>query len=89
MQRALRELHGTYGLGILCADCPDMFIGAKKGSPLILGVSDGEYILASDAAAIVEHTTRAIYLADNEMVTVTPRRIPYQNHRQRCGDKGT
>jgi len=71
VQRALRELHGTYGLGILCADCPDMFIGAKKGSPLILGVSDGEYILASDAAAIVGHTARAIYLADNEMVTVT------------------
>jgi glucosamine--fructose-6-phosphate aminotransferase (isomerizing) len=71
VQRALREIHGTYGLGIMCADCPDMFIGAKKGSPLILGVGDGEYVLASDAAAIVEHTTRAIYLADNEMVTVT------------------
>jgi len=71
VQRALRELHGTYGLGILCAGCPGTFIGAKKGSPLILGVSDGEYILASDAAAIVEHTARAIYLSDNEMVIVT------------------
>jgi glucosamine--fructose-6-phosphate aminotransferase (isomerizing) len=72
VQKALRELHGTYGLGILCADCPNLFIGAKKGSPLILGVGDGEYILASDAAAIVEHTTHAVYMADNEMVTVTP-----------------
>jgi glucosamine--fructose-6-phosphate aminotransferase (isomerizing) len=72
VQKALRELHGTYGLGILCSDCPGMFIGAKKGSPLILGVGDGEYILASDAAAIVEHTARAVYLSDNEMVTVTP-----------------
>jgi glucosamine--fructose-6-phosphate aminotransferase (isomerizing) len=72
VQRALQEVHGTYGLGILCADCPDTFIGAKKGSPLILGVGDGEYILASDAAAIVEHTTHAVYLADNEMVVVTP-----------------
>jgi len=71
VQKALREVHGTYGLGILCADCPNMFIGAKKGSPLILGVSEGEYILASDAAAIVAHTARAIYLSDNEMVTVT------------------
>jgi glucosamine--fructose-6-phosphate aminotransferase (isomerizing) len=71
VQRALREVHGTYGLGILCSDCPNMFIGAKKGSPLILGVGDGEYILASDAAAIVEHTARAIYMADNEMVIVT------------------
>ena len=73
VQRALRELHGTYGLAILCSDFPDMLIGAKKGSPLILGVGDNEYILASDAAAIVKHTTQAIYLADNEMVTVGPK----------------
>jgi glucosamine--fructose-6-phosphate aminotransferase (isomerizing) len=72
VQRALRELHGTYGLAIVCSDYPDTLIGAKKGSPLILGVGDNEYILASDAAAIVEHTTQAIYLADNEMVTVRP-----------------
>ena len=71
VQRALQELHGTYGLAIVCEDFPDVLIGAKKGSPLILGVGDNEYILASDAAAIVEHTTQAIYPADNEMVTVT------------------
>ena len=73
VQRTLRELHGTFGLAILCSDFPDMLIGAKKGSPLILGLGDNEYILASDAAAIVEHTTQAIYLSDNEMVTVTPK----------------
>ena len=73
VQRALRELHGTYGLAILCRDFPDTLIGAKKGSPLILGVGSNEYILASDAAAIVEHTTQAIYLADNEMIVVTPK----------------
>jgi len=72
VQRALRELHGAYGLAILCEDYPDMLIGARNGSPLILGVGSNEYILASDAAAIVEHTTQAIYLANNEMVTVTP-----------------
>ena len=73
VQRALRELHGTFGLAIVCSDFPDVLIGAKRGSPLILGVGDNEYILASDAAAIVEHTTQAIYLADNEMVTVGPK----------------
>ncbi|UCG59770.1 MAG: glutamine--fructose-6-phosphate transaminase (isomerizing) [Phycisphaerales bacterium] len=71
VQRAIQELHGTFGLAILCSDFPDMLIGVKRGSPLILGVGDNEYILASDAAAIVEHTTQAIYLSDNEMVTVT------------------
>ncbi|MBN2591273.1 MAG: glutamine--fructose-6-phosphate transaminase (isomerizing) [Sedimentisphaerales bacterium] len=70
IQRTLRELHGTFGLAIICSDYPNMLIGARKGSPLILGVGDNEYILASDAAAIVEHTTSAIYLADNEMVTI-------------------
>jgi len=58
---------------VLCADCPNTLIGAKKGSPLILGVGEGEYILASDAAAIVEHTKQALYLSDNEMVTLSPK----------------
>jgi len=71
VQQALRKLHGTFGVAIVCSDFPDLLIGAKRGSPLILGVGNGEYILASDAAAIVEHTTRAIYLSDNEMVTIS------------------
>ena len=71
VQQALGEVSGTYGLAIVCCDFPDMLIGAKKGSPLILGVGDNEYILASDAAAIVEHTKQAIYLSDNEMVTIS------------------
>jgi glucosamine--fructose-6-phosphate aminotransferase (isomerizing) len=70
VQQALQKLHGTFGVAILCADHPDALIGARRGSPLILGVGNDEYILASDAAAIVEHTTQAIYLADNEMVTL-------------------
>ena len=72
VQHALQKLHGTFGVAIVCSDFPDLLIGAKRGSPLILGVGDSEYILASDAAAIVEHTTQAIYLSDNEMVTVGP-----------------
>ncbi|MCK4999054.1 MAG: glutamine--fructose-6-phosphate transaminase (isomerizing) [Anaerohalosphaera sp.] len=70
VQQALSELVGTYGLAIMCSDYPDMLIGAKKGSPLILGVGENEFVIASDASAIVEHTTRAIYLSDNEMVTI-------------------
>ncbi len=70
VQQALNEVYGTYGLAILCVDCPDMMIGVKKGSPLILGVGENEYIIASDAAAVVAHTTQAIYLSDGEMVTV-------------------
>jgi glutamine---fructose-6-phosphate transaminase (isomerizing) len=73
VQRALHEVYGTYGLAIMCSDYPEMLIGAKKGSPLILGVGQHEYILASDASAIIQHTEQALYLSDNEMVTVTPK----------------
>ncbi|HBG28187.1 MAG: glutamine--fructose-6-phosphate aminotransferase [Planctomycetes bacterium GWF2_41_51] len=73
VQHALNELVGTYGLALVCTDFPDMLIGAKKGSPLILGLGKNEYIIASDAAAIVQHTTQVIYLSDNEMVTITPK----------------
>ena len=68
VQEALNELVGSYGLAIICSDYPDTLIGAKKGSPLILGVGEKEFIIASDASAIVEHTTQAVYLSDNEMV---------------------
>jgi glucosamine--fructose-6-phosphate aminotransferase (isomerizing) len=71
VQQALNEIYGTYGLAILCTDFPDMMIGVKKGSPLILGVGKNEFIIASDASAIVEHTTQAVYLSDNEMVSVS------------------
>ena len=70
VQQALNEIYGTYGLAIMCVDCPDVMIGVKKGSPLILGVGENEFLIASDASAIVEHTTQAVYLSDGEMVTV-------------------
>jgi glucosamine--fructose-6-phosphate aminotransferase (isomerizing) len=71
VQQTLNELQGTYGLAIMCSDFPDTLIGAKKGSPLILGVGENEYIIASDASAIVEHTTQAIYLSDSEMAIIS------------------
>ncbi|MDH4202956.1 MAG: glutamine--fructose-6-phosphate transaminase (isomerizing) [Phycisphaerae bacterium] len=70
VQQAFNEIYGTYGLAIMCSDCPDVMIGVKKGSPLILGVGKEEYIIASDASAIIEHTSQAIYLSDGEMVTI-------------------
>ena len=69
---ALHEVQGTYGIAVICNEAPNLLIGARRGSPLVLGVGDGEFVLASDAAAIVKHTTQAIYLGDNEMVVVTP-----------------
>jgi len=65
---ALAEVDGTYGMCVLSKFEPDKIIAARKGSPLVLGVGDGEYIIASDATAIIPHTRQVLYLMDGEMV---------------------
>ncbi len=72
VQAALHEVDGTYGITVACSDEPDTLVAARKGSPLIIGVGEDEYIVASDAAAIVEHTSQVIYLNDNEMAVLKP-----------------
>ena len=67
----LAEVEGTYGICILSKFEPDKLIAARKGSPLVLGVGEGEYIIASDATAIIPHTRQVVYLLDGEMVIVT------------------
>jgi glucosamine--fructose-6-phosphate aminotransferase (isomerizing) len=64
---ALHKVIGAYGLAILCKDEPNKMIAARRGSPLVIGVGDGEYFLASDATPIVEHTKSVIYLNDNDV----------------------
>ena len=71
VQAALREVTGTYGIAVLCADEPSKLIAARKGSPLIVGVGNDEYVVASDASAIIEHTANVVYLNDNEMAVIT------------------
>ncbi|MFP4353668.1 MAG: glutamine--fructose-6-phosphate transaminase (isomerizing) [Phycisphaerae bacterium] len=71
VQAALREVSGTYGIAVLAADEPDKLVVARKGSPLIVGVGQDEYVVASDASAILEHTANVIYLEDNEMAVLT------------------
>ncbi len=68
---ALGEVSGTYGLAVMCADEPDKIVVARKGSPLIIGVGKDEYLIASDASAIIEHTANVIYLNDNELAILT------------------
>ena len=72
IRQALTKVVGTYGLAVICTDTPDLLIVARNGSPMVLGVGDDEFVVASDAAAIVQHTTQAIYLGDNEMAVITP-----------------
>ncbi|MEN9574402.1 MAG: hypothetical protein RL514_2257 [Verrucomicrobiota bacterium] len=72
VMNALREVIGTYGIGVICTDHPGVMVGARRGSPLIVGVGDGEHFLASDASAIVSHTRTVIYLKDYDVVTLFP-----------------
>jgi len=67
---ALRHVEGTFGLAVICEDEPDVLVGARRGSPLILGVGENESFLASDVSAIVGHTKKIVYLEDNDVITI-------------------
>jgi glutamine---fructose-6-phosphate transaminase (isomerizing) len=72
VQAALRQVEGTYGIAVICAEEPETLVAARKGSPLIVGVGQNEYLVASDSSAIIEHTAQVVYLNDNEMVVLRP-----------------
>lgn len=71
VRKTLLHVEGTYGIAVLCVDCPAEIVAARKGSPLILGVGDGEYMLASDVSAIISRTQNVVYLKDGEVVHIT------------------
>jgi glutamine---fructose-6-phosphate transaminase (isomerizing) len=69
---ALQHLTGTYGIAVIARDDPGKIVGARHGSPLVVGICDSEYVLASDVSAIIRHTNQVVYLDDGEMVVLTP-----------------
>lgn len=68
VRKSLSHVEGTYGIAAICTDFPGELIGARKGSPLILGLGKGENLLASDVNAITHCTQNVVYLNDNEVV---------------------
>ncbi|MGH2567099.1 MAG: glutamine--fructose-6-phosphate transaminase (isomerizing), partial [Bacteroidota bacterium] len=71
VRTALQDVVGTYGLIVMSDLSPGRLIVARKGSPLVIGVGRGEFIVASDAAAIIEHTRDVIYLDNDEMAVIS------------------
>ncbi|HEX2613249.1 MAG TPA: isomerizing glutamine--fructose-6-phosphate transaminase, partial [Fibrobacteria bacterium] len=67
---ALANLEGAFGIAVVSSREPGVLVGARRGSPLVLGVGENECILASDASAIVEHTQKVVYLDENDMVEI-------------------
>ena len=76
VHQALTQVVGTYGIAVVSASDPDLLIAARKGSPLIIGVGEGEYFIASDAAPLIEHTRQVVYLNDGEIAII--RRSGYE-----------
>jgi glucosamine--fructose-6-phosphate aminotransferase (isomerizing) len=72
VQQTLAMLKGTYGLAVLCSQCPGVLIGARLGSPLVLGLGQGEQFLASDASALAGQTDKVVYLQDRQLCVLTP-----------------
>ncbi|RUL87736.1 glutamine--fructose-6-phosphate transaminase (isomerizing) [Tautonia sociabilis] len=70
--RVLPRLEGTYGLAAVCREAPEQVVGARLGSPMVVGIGDEEHFLASDPAAIAAHTSRVSYLQDGEIVRLFP-----------------
>ena len=69
--RVLEKIEGAYALGIICEECPDRIIAARKDSPLILGYGEGFNLLASDVTAVIKYTREVVYLEDGEVAELT------------------
>jgi len=86
LKAALRHLKGTYGIAAIHADEPGRIVGARNGSPLVVGVGDGEMLLASDVTAILAHTASVVYLNDGEVVSMTPTEFRVSDQDDRAVD---
>ncbi|MEK0451375.1 MAG: hypothetical protein RL088_3643 [Verrucomicrobiota bacterium] len=70
LREALRHVVGTYGIILMHADAPDVIVGARRGSPLVIGIGKGENFFASDVSAVVAHTQQAVYLKDFDIAVL-------------------
>ncbi|MBI3421233.1 MAG: glutamine--fructose-6-phosphate transaminase (isomerizing) [Candidatus Sungbacteria bacterium] len=71
-RRAIKRLGGTYGLAVVSLQEPETLVAVRNFSPLLLGIGKDEYVVASDAAAILKHTNTVVYLDDGEIAVITP-----------------
>lgn len=72
VRRALEEVEGTYGIAVTHADHPGLIVGARRGSPLVVGIGEHEQFLASDATALLPYTQKVVYLKDFDLVVLRP-----------------
>jgi len=83
VEKVIPMLEGTYGIGVLAKDKPNMIVGARFGSPLAVGIADGAAILASDAVPILPYTNKVLFLEDGQVAVLTPEGvIPRENGKE-------
>jgi glucosamine--fructose-6-phosphate aminotransferase (isomerizing) len=87
VRAALKQVIGTYGIAVLHSDIPDFIVGARRGSPLVLGVGKDENFLASDVGAIVAYTRDAVYLNDFDVVAVERDKFEISSLAGEIGDR--
>ncbi|TFE68203.1 glutamine--fructose-6-phosphate transaminase (isomerizing) [Methylacidiphilum caldifontis] len=71
LKRSLKEISGTYGIALIHSDVPNLLLGARRGSPLVLGIGNDEFFLSSDVTAICPYAHRVVYLNDGDLVAIT------------------
>lgn len=74
---ATQEIEGAYALCVIHQDVKDTIVATRRNAPLLVGIGENEYYLASDVPAIIQHTKKAMYINDNEIVTLTPNSMKY------------
>ena len=77
LYKVLHRVEGAYALGIICADCPDRFLAARKDAPLLIGFGEGCNFIASDVTAIIKHTREVAYMEDGEVAVISAEGVKF------------
>ncbi len=83
VSEALKMVKGTYGIAVISKDDPGKIVVARNSSPLLVGLGNEEFIIASDPSAVVSHTNKVVYLEDGEVATITPKDFSIVNLKQK------
>ena len=89
VRRALRKLRGLFGMVLVHAGDPDKIVGVRNGPPIVVGIGDDEFLVASDIPAILDHTRDVVFLGDREMVVVTHGGVEFTDFTGRAVSKAT
>ena len=89
VRRGLLHLRGLFGLVLVAADDPDKIVAVRNGPPIVIGMGDGEFVVASDVPAVIRHTRDVVFLGDEEMAVITRNRVTFTDFAGQAVSKAT